>query len=77
MYATLCAAMKPLNSSALNNADSSVSTHEVMTNTFGSRHSGGAGFVMADASVQFITDGIDLAVYRSLGSRNDGAGSLP
>ncbi|MFM8702834.1 MAG: DUF1559 domain-containing protein, partial [Planctomycetia bacterium] len=77
MYATLCAAMKPLNSSALNNAASSVATHDVMTNTFGSRHSGGAGFVMADASVQFITDGIDLAVYRSLGSRNDGAGSLP
>ncbi|MFM8804450.1 MAG: H-X9-DG-CTERM domain-containing protein [Planctomycetia bacterium] len=54
-----------------------MATHDVMTNTFGSRHSGGAGFVMADASVQFITDGIDLAVYRSLGSRNDGAGSLP
>jgi hypothetical protein len=82
MVLTLCAAMNPLNSSALNNAVSSNvpgngSCHEVLTNTFGSHHSGGGTFVMADASVQFIADGIDLVVYRALGARNDGAGSLP
>jgi hypothetical protein len=82
MVHTLCAAMNPLNSSALNNTvDRNVpgngNCHEVLTSTFGSHHSGGGTFVMADASVQFIADGIDLVVYRALGARNDGAGSLP
>ena len=82
MVHTLCAAMNPLNSSLLNNTvDRNVpgngNCHEVLTSTFGSHHSGGGTFVMADASVQFIADGIDLVVYRALGARNDGAGSLP
>ena len=82
MYVTLCAAMNPLNSSLLSNtidrnAIGNGSCFEVLNNTFGSHHSGGGTFVMADASVQFIADAIDLVAYRALGARNDGAGSLP
>jgi prepilin-type N-terminal cleavage/methylation domain-containing protein/prepilin-type processing-associated H-X9-DG protein len=37
---------------------------------FGSFHQGGANFVMADASVQFISADISMNVYRALASRN-------
>ena len=37
---------------------------------FGSFHPGGANFARADASVQFITDGLDLETYGALASRN-------
>lgn len=40
--------------------------------SFGSRHSAGANFALADASVRFIADSVDPAVYRALGTR-DGA----
>jgi hypothetical protein len=40
--------------------------------SFGSMHPGGAQFVMGDASVQFLTDTINLATYRALGGRSDG-----
>jgi prepilin-type N-terminal cleavage/methylation domain-containing protein len=39
---------------------------------FGSMHPGGANFVMADVSVRFIQEGIDLGTYRALASRNGG-----
>ncbi|MEA1950158.1 MAG: DUF1559 domain-containing protein [Planctomycetota bacterium] len=42
------------------------------TSTFSSNHPGGAQFAMADGSVQFITDTIDINVYRGLGARADG-----
>jgi len=42
------------------------------THTFGSYHPGGANFVMADGSVRFVNDAIDLNVYRQLATRNDG-----
>lgn len=43
-----------------------------------SNHSGGANHALADASVRFITDSIDGAVYCFLGNRRDGqAISLP
>jgi prepilin-type N-terminal cleavage/methylation domain-containing protein/prepilin-type processing-associated H-X9-DG protein len=43
-----------------------------------SRHPGGVNFALADASVRFISETIDLATYHALGSRNDGeAVSLP
>lgn len=41
--------------------------------TFSSHHPGGAHFAMADASGQFLSEDIDLELYRSLGRRSDGA----
>jgi prepilin-type N-terminal cleavage/methylation domain-containing protein len=39
---------------------------------FGSYHVGGCLFAMADGSVHFVSQNIDLATYRSLAIRNDG-----
>jgi hypothetical protein len=39
---------------------------------FGSHHPGGCSFAMADASVHFLSENMDLAVYRQLGTRDDG-----
>jgi prepilin-type processing-associated H-X9-DG protein len=46
---------------------------------FSSYHPGGAQFAMADASVHFLRDSMDLFTYRALGARNDGiiAGEWP
>ena len=45
---------------------------------FGSYHPFGAHFVMADGSVQMISDEIDLTVYRALATRaGREAASLP
>lgn len=46
--------------------------------SFGSLHPGGAQFGMCDGSVQFISNTIDLNLYRNLAARNDGnAASIP
>jgi len=47
--------------------------------TFGSYHPGGCHFAMADGSVHFVSENIDLDTYRSLGNRHDGqpTGGLP
>jgi prepilin-type N-terminal cleavage/methylation domain-containing protein/prepilin-type processing-associated H-X9-DG protein len=44
------------------------------TNAYGfhSWHSGGVMFAMADGSVRFIHDGIDLTVFRAMGTRASG-----
>lgn len=42
------------------------------TRGFSSDHTGGANFVMVDGSVQFVSENIDLLVYRGLGARSDG-----
>jgi prepilin-type N-terminal cleavage/methylation domain-containing protein/prepilin-type processing-associated H-X9-DG protein len=39
---------------------------------FGSTHTGGTHFCMADGSVHFISETISLGVYKSLASRNGG-----
>ncbi|QDV54447.1 DUF1559 domain-containing protein [Rosistilla oblonga] len=41
---------------------------------FGSFHPGGCNMLMADASVNFVSETMDLNIYRQLGIRND---SLP
>jgi prepilin-type N-terminal cleavage/methylation domain-containing protein/prepilin-type processing-associated H-X9-DG protein len=39
---------------------------------FKSRHPGGVNILMADGSVQYLTNGINYAVYQRLGAREDG-----
>ncbi|MEW4564794.1 DUF1559 domain-containing protein [Bremerella sp. JC770] len=46
-----------------------VGTH---TRAFGSWHPGGAQFLRGDASVQFVSETIDLGTYRQMATRNDG-----
>ena len=40
--------------------------------SFMSRHPGGGHFALADASIRFIADSIDLTMYRRLGAMADG-----
>ena len=39
---------------------------------FGSFHTGGCHFLLADGSVHFISENVDITMFRSLGIRNDG-----
>ena len=46
--------------------------------SFGSKHPGGAQFVLGDASVRFITENISMVIYRAAGTRDGGeAEQLP
>jgi prepilin-type processing-associated H-X9-DG protein len=45
---------------------------QIGTRGFSSYHTGGANFVLADGSVHFVRDSIDLVVYQGLGGRSDG-----
>ncbi|MCA9249082.1 MAG: DUF1559 domain-containing protein [Planctomycetales bacterium] len=67
----LCAAADGINASDFNPAVDGFSGH-IATITFGSNHTGGALFSMADGSIHFVTEGIDIDTYRSLGKRSDG-----
>jgi prepilin-type N-terminal cleavage/methylation domain-containing protein len=44
---------------------------------FGSKHTRGCHFCMADGSVHFVTQGLDLVVYKALASRNGGEVAAP
>jgi len=46
--------------------------HGGQQRVYGSWHSGGASFLMADGSVHFLNEKMDVAVYRALGKRADG-----
>jgi prepilin-type N-terminal cleavage/methylation domain-containing protein/prepilin-type processing-associated H-X9-DG protein len=70
----LAVVINGINSSNLDPASTNpqVATHEVYTNTFGSRHTGGCNFALADGSVHFVTQEIDITTFRTLGKRADG-----
>ncbi len=40
--------------------------------SFGSRHTGGATFVLGDGSVRFVHDGINPTTFSALGTRASG-----
>jgi prepilin-type N-terminal cleavage/methylation domain-containing protein/prepilin-type processing-associated H-X9-DG protein len=67
----LAVCINGINSSTVDPA-SGAATHEIYTNTFGSRHNGGCQFALADGSVQFVSQNIDISTFRSLGQRSDG-----
>lgn len=46
--------------------------HGGQQRVYGSWHLGGAHFLFADSSVQFLNENMNIDVYRSLGTRNDG-----
>ncbi|UUO05088.1 DUF1559 domain-containing protein [Blastopirellula sp. J2-11] len=70
MYVTLAAIMKQINSSPLDPAEDV--TINLMTNTFGSHHTGGAFFALADGSIHFQSENIDINTFRDLGRKSDG-----
>jgi len=67
---TVVVAQSGINSSVLDPAETG--TWEVYPNTFGSHHTGGAHFTMADGSVQFMGENMDITIFRGLGRSSDG-----
>jgi prepilin-type processing-associated H-X9-DG protein len=69
----LCAAMYGINAIDYSTYDPMrVFTGNVAAAVFGSHHPGGCNFALADGSVHFLTENMDLATYRSLAIRSDG-----
>ena len=68
---SLVAADQPINGSTSNPATNS-NMWTIMSRYMGSNHEGGCHVAMADGSVHFISENIDLALFRNLGARNDG-----
>lgn len=66
----LAAARDQINSVAQHGGNSD--TLNTMTKLFGSFHVGGCHFTMGDGSVQFVSENINLDVYRTLAIRDDG-----
>jgi prepilin-type N-terminal cleavage/methylation domain-containing protein/prepilin-type processing-associated H-X9-DG protein len=76
-FVTGAVCMNGINSSTVDPASTALpGGQDTQTHTLGSYHTGGAMFAMADGSVHFVENTIDINLYRSLGNRNDG-GSLP
>ncbi len=62
---------------AFSNKTSDQNIHNHLMNTcYGSLHPGGAQFCLGDASVRFLNESMNLAIYRTLGAIDDGAGNL-
>jgi prepilin-type N-terminal cleavage/methylation domain-containing protein len=64
----LCATNTGINSEPADAATLWYGGH--MVGTFGSNHPGGASFTMADGSTHFLSESIDLDLYRRLGQRD-------
>lgn len=52
--------------------DTGYSNRGAMNGAFGSFHEGGCHVTMADGSVHFLSENMDLTTYRTLGDRADG-----
>jgi type II secretory pathway pseudopilin PulG len=77
MPLSMAATMLQPNSIAGSGATQDTLTY--LSRVFGSFHLGGTQFLLADGSVQFISDSISLSTYQQLGVRNDGlpVGGMP
>ena len=47
-------------------------TFDIQSRTFGSYHVGGCHFLMADGSAHFVSENVDLTLYRNLAKKSDG-----
>jgi len=56
-------------------SDQNIHNH-LMNTCFGSLHPGGAHFCLGDAAVRFFSQNMNLAIYRTLGAMDDGAGNV-
>ncbi|MEW4562419.1 DUF1559 domain-containing protein [Bremerella sp. JC770] len=79
---TMAGAYEPINSRTATGGVQPQSGSDSRTGysrLFGSFHPGGCNMLMADASVHFLAETIDLDIYRQMGIRNDGqpVGGLP
>ncbi|QDU59386.1 hypothetical protein Pan216_02140 [Planctomycetes bacterium Pan216] len=57
--------------SSINVKDTTLNSVSMSQRTFASAHPGGAHAVMADGSVHFLNENLNLNVFRSLGIKND------
>lgn len=71
--------MRAINSHRTQALDEDAHRWAVMTRTFSSLHTGGTHFLLGDGSVHFVSENVNLTLYRSMGIRDDGApvGGLP
>lgn len=68
VVATVSACLEPINEYSGPDAFGAPMVHR----GFSSFHDGGCNFVLADASVHFVADDVDVPTYQSMGIRNDG-----
>ncbi|WP_437223238.1 DUF1559 domain-containing protein [Planctomicrobium sp. SH661] len=68
---TMAVCTNPINSGTADPGKGQAA-YEFSSFTMGSRHVGGAHFCMADGSVHFQNQNMDIGVFRQLGQRSDG-----
>ncbi len=69
--AQVAAAVLPINSLVPHKTNGSP-TFDAQSRLFGSYHSGGCQFTMTDGSVHFVSQSIDMSIYRGMAKRADG-----